>query len=164
METVCHQRRQGMKKRSLVVARLAGIALLGALIVPGCSFLGKIFGVSIESQVARFQDQLNRADRGNVYLRFHPTLTADYEAIKAPEFWEIAFPLVGSEPLSYRITIVSSEWPSDPATLIATISGPEPFGGPRDAKFVMSTDQRDWMIQELYFINADGVSWDPVVR
>jgi hypothetical protein len=153
-----------MKTRTLVVARMAGIALLGALIVPGCSFLGKIFGVSIETRIAGFLDQLNSEDRGSVYLRFHPTLTADYESIKAPEFWEEIFPLVGSDPATYRITIASSEWPSDPATLIASISGPDLFGGPRDAKFVMSTDSGDWMIQELYLINADGVSWDTVAR
>jgi hypothetical protein len=139
---------------------LAALAVVGA---SSCSIFDLFGGVSIAARISYFEGELNSSDRGLTYQQFHPTLTTAYDAIKAPAFWDTPFPVVEAGDDSYVVTTTGNP-AADPADVRATIDGPLSFGGPKVTKLVMAKDGANWMIQALYFRNADGVTWDVVVN
>lgn len=130
------------------VIRFLALALVLALAYIGCS----LFGTSIEVRIDSFLTDLND-DRSNIYLNFHPTLSADYDAIKngtLPD-WSTLFPTAGYTP--YVITGLNT---SDPTNVTGTIDESGLHGwGPKPIVFRMAKDGFDWMIEEL---DLDGVS------
>ena len=131
-----------MKKYLLRWALLAAILVLA---FGGCS----LTGVSVEDRMAQFLDDLSNTDRGDIYLNFHPDLTADYEALRGGTFlpdWETMFPTVGYVP--YSIPDLDA---SDPANVTGNISSSwdAAWPGPKPIVFRMAKDGADWMIEEL---------------
>ena len=137
-------------------------AAVAALSLSGCGIFDKITGVGIESRIASFARRLNADDRSTVYLQFHPALTTRYEELKEPTFWDEPFPVPAAADAAYRITVVSSTWPRDPAAVVASMSGPAAFGANRDVELTMAKDGKDWMIRAIYMQGNDG-GWAAVV-
>ena len=114
------------------------IILVVALSFESCS----LFGTKIDERIDSFIDNLNN-DRNSIYLNFHPSETADYNAIKNPTTtWDIWFPVVD---IPYSISNLDD---SDSDSVTSVISSSGGFG-PSGATFKMAKDGCDWMIEEL---------------
>ncbi len=128
-----------MKKYLLRWALLAAILVLA---FGGCSL-----GVSVEDRVAQFLDDLNNTDRSDIYLNFHPTLTADYAALQGGTLvdWDVPFPVAY---ISYSIPDLDT---SDSGNVTGNISSSNDaaWPGPKPIVFRMAKDGADWMIEEL---------------
>ena len=151
-----------MRRRMTRTMPLLAMALLAAFLVSGCWLFDLFGGVSITTRISDFEDELNKADRSQAYLQFHPTQTADYNAIKAAAFWDIPFPVVGVAGAAYAITVTTSSPTATPLDVRATVTGPTAFGGPKSARFVMAQDGSDWMIVDILFLDDDGVTWTSI--
>lgn len=115
------------------------IILVAVLSFDSCS----LFGVKIDERIDAFIDDLNN-DRNSIYLNFHPSGTADYNAIKAPiTSWDIWFPTGETYSLS---NLDDGDSDSVTATITSTDSG---GWGSKSAIFKMAKDGCDWMIEEL---------------
>ena len=152
-----------MNRKTTVTLRLLALAALAVVGASSCSLFDLFGGVGIAARISYFEGELNSSDRSLTYRQFHPTLTTDYDAIKAPRFWSTFFPVVATRDDPYVIT-TTGDPVANPTDVRATIDGPLSFGGPKNVKLVMAKDGSNWMIQALYFQNADGVTWDVVVN
>jgi hypothetical protein len=126
-----------MRRKSLI--GLLTIILLVSIFI-GCTQKG----TSIEDRVYQFISNLNKTDRSNAYLNFHPDISM-YDLIKPDSFWDIDFEKGG---IPYSISGLNSADPNNVTAMIdsATIAG----WGPKALRFVMRQNGSDWMIWELY--------------
>jgi hypothetical protein len=120
------------------------LAAVVVLALGGCSLVG----ISVEDRVAQFLEDLNSPDRSQIYLNFHPTLTADYGALQGGTLvaWDTVFPISGYVPYS-----IPDLDPSDPESVTGNISSANDAAwvGPKAIEFRMAQDGADWMIEEL---------------
>jgi len=123
------------------------IIFVVALSFESCS----LFGTKIDERIDAFISDLN-SDRNNIYANFHPSETADYDAIKNPTVWESWFDPAETYSLSNL-----DDGNSDSVTAVITGSG---AFGPSDATFKMAKDGFDWMIEEL---TVQGLTPVPLV-
>lgn len=132
---------------------LAAIAVVVIFAFHGCGLLG----VSIEQRVQYFESDLNDANRDDMYLNFHSTLTADYASITGDgTVFDDAF-----DPIDRNYTIVISDQ-SNPNNVIGIIDADGGgFGGPLEIYFKMAQDGLDWMIEEL---RLEGYIANPIVE
>jgi hypothetical protein len=127
-----------MNLRKTIILVLIAIAMILALF--GCGL-----GVTIEQRVQFFESDLNDANRDDMYLNFHPTLTADYGAITGDgQVFDDAFDPIDR---NYTITISDQSNPDNVVGIIVADGGG--FGGPLEIYFKMAQDGLDWMIEEL---------------
>jgi hypothetical protein len=104
-----------MKARHIFL--LIGVAAI-LVALASCSLFGI---VSIDDRIATFQSDLNSATRTAIYQDFHPTLTADYSALKDPKTTiDPLIPPVGNGP-AYVLTITDETSPS--TGVLVTITG-----------------------------------------
>ena len=132
---------------------LLAITVWMFLTLYGCDLLG----VSIEQRIQYFESDLNDANRDDMYLNFHPTLTADYGAITGDgTVFDNAFP-----PADRNYTIIISDQ-SNTDNVVGIIDADSGgFGGPLEIYFKMAQDGTDWMIEEL---RLQGYFPSPIVE
>lgn len=149
-----------MNRRVLSVVKLLALAGLVVSVLSSC-FLLDLFGddpITVAQRIQGFEDELNKADRSDMYLQFDDFATTDYDAIKASAFWETDFP-VGT---GYT-TVITDDTNTDDVRV--TIDGPVEFGGPKYYSFDMSQDIDDNnMIEGLYVTSDEGVTWVTIVE
>jgi hypothetical protein len=137
--------------------RVLSFAALGILIV--VLLVGCMFGKTLEQRIQQFADDLNLADRSDIYLNFHPTQTTDYAAIHDPAFFNSDFPLTdpGDPTDQYVIAIVDA---SNAFAVTATIDNEAQWaGGPYDAIFGMALDGLDYQIVTLQVDFGTGMGY-----
>ena len=124
-----------MRSRVTIFAVML-LAVLG-LMLSSCNL-----GVSVDQRLDAFLADLNSADRSQIYLNFHPTLTQDYDEIRNDDFpdWGILFPL-DERPYSYFNLSTA-----DTDNVTGRIEG---TGTGYDAVFVLVMDGMDWQIDNL---------------
>jgi hypothetical protein len=139
-----------MKLRKSIL--FTAIAILMLLVLHGCGL-----GVSIEQRVQYFESDLNDFSRDDMYLNFHPTLTADYGAITGVgTVFDNAFP-----PSERNYTIIITDQ-SNPNNVTGSIDADgSGFVGPLGIYFKMAQDGTDWMIEEL---RLQGYIPSPIVE
>jgi len=132
-----------------------GLGILIVFVVAGCTF-----GMTLEQRIQKFADDLNLADRSDIYLNFHPTSTVDYAEIRDTDYFGISLPPCEGGDTPYEIVIGDL---SNPAAVTATIDSTAiGFSGPYDVIFTMALDGMDYRIAKMY---ADlGAGWYYVVE
>ncbi len=109
-----------------------------------------LFGTKIDERIDSFIADLNY-DRNSIYLNFHPSETADYDAIKNVGLtWDNWFP---THSIQYSISGLDD---SDSDSVTATINS-EGVWDSEPATFKMAKDGFDWMIEELDL--PDNSTW-----
>ena len=127
-----------------------GLGILVVLVVAGCTF-----GMTLEQRIQQFADDLNLADRTDIYLNFHPTSTVDYTAIRDTDYFLTSLPklVVGDTP--YVISILDQTNPAAvTATFESTAIGPGIYG----AIFSMALDMIDYKISQLWIDYGSGMT------
>ena len=118
---------------------LVAFAAVVSFVVLGCDL-----AVTVTQRVEYFFVDLNTA-RDQLHTNFRTADPLDGDAIKAPAFWSVDFPVGDGTPYTY-----AGLDPTSPANVTATISGPPEFFGPKSITFVMVQEGMSWYIQELY--------------
>jgi hypothetical protein len=127
-----------------------GLGILVVLAVAGCSF-----GLTLEWRIQQFADDLNLADRTDIYLNFHPTSTLDYSDIRDTDYFLTSLPkLVGGD-TPYVISIIDQ---TNPAAVNATIESSAMGVGVYDAIFSMALDGMDYKIAQLWIDYGSGMT------
>ena len=127
-----------------------GLGILIVLVVAGC-----MFGMTLEQRIQQFANDLNLADRSDIYLNFHPTSTVDYTAIRDTDYFLTSLPkLVGGD-TPYVISIVDQ---TNPAAVTATFESTAIGPGIYDAIFSMALDMMDYKIAQLWINYGSGMT------
>jgi len=131
-----------MRKLALPTLLLLGLLVLAFV---GC----KPASVSVEDRIALFLSDINNANWSSIYLNFHPTLTADYNALSGTTVvdWGAVF-----EPAYAPYSILGLNT-SDPRNVAGsmTSSNDSVWPGPQPVAFRMAQYGEDWMIEEMDF-------------
>ena len=148
-----------MKARH-VVAFLIGAGVVAWALV-SCNMSG---AVSIDQRISDFQADLNTSDRSNVYQDFHPTQTAEYNALKNPlptgqggSGFDTLFPVPTP---TYSLSVINESNPSA-GVVVQVTSGP-PDGDtwtPPNLYLLLAMatyNSNDWRIVTLGDSNVQG--------
>jgi hypothetical protein len=110
------------------------------------SFIGcDLAGVTIDARIDSFIFDIN-SDRNNVYLNFHSSATADYNAIKNGTK---LLPLFPTNAIPYSRGALDTSDPNNVTTILNDGQGAVVWG-PKDAIFVMIKDGTTWYINDLW--------------
>ena len=141
------------------IVRLVAMVLLLAGVLVGCDLLGII---SIDQRITDFQGDLNKTDRTSAYLNFHPTLTADYDALKNGLTITSIFPLPDGSGTPYALT-VSSE--TDSAAVLVSVSGGPTTFAPLYLQLSMNTTgTADYRIVTLEYSTSTTFTGNPQIK
>lgn len=103
----------------------------------------------------RFETGLNQ-NREYLYMDFYESRTADYTLLQTTpvgETWDDWFPPDYPDPGTYTVTFVS-KLPGSAEGALATVSGPDPFGGPKNLELHMVRVGLDWYLERLVLDGA----------
>jgi hypothetical protein len=119
--------------------------------------------VSIDQRITDFQSDLNMTTRTSAYLNFHPTLTADYAALKDGTTITSIFPLPDGSGTAYSLTVTSE---TDSAAVLVTVSGgPTSFGSTHYLQLNMSTTGiADYRIVTLEISTSTTFTGTPQIK
>ena len=135
-----------MKLRHVLLA--AAVAVIAVGFLATCDLFTS--PVSIDQRIADFQSDLNNAVRTSAYNDFHPTMTADYNALKDGSTINTLFPVVNGG-TTYTLTVTDESSPST-GVMVTVSGGPNTFnsGSPKYLKLVMAvTGTADYRIVSL---------------
>jgi hypothetical protein len=114
-------------------------------------------GIDVHDRVSLFINQLNAADRSTINAHFDQALTLNLPLMDSA-WWNTNFPSPPDAAHLYSITLFDY---SDPANVVAAITGPPAFnsntGVPRNAVLVMSRAGTDVFIEKL-FLDLSGTA------
>jgi hypothetical protein len=137
-----------MKKSAVLIL---AISILTIIVISGCGLFSALTAVTIEDRIAMFEDELNMADRSDLYTHFHPDMSMKQQ-------WASTV-VVEASVLSYAyepfvITINSkSETGGSQTQVNASLSKSV---GTVTITFMMEEDETDvWFIREIESAGLD---------
>ena len=83
--------------------RIIGLSALAIVLL--ALLFGCAFPLTLDQRIQQFATDLNLADRSNIYLNFHSTLTVNYDAIRDPAYFDASLPPVLGGDTPYVISI-----------------------------------------------------------
>jgi hypothetical protein len=131
--------------RSLGVCRWALTTLL-LFALGSCALVG----TTRKERMMRLETGLNE-NRPQLYQDFLEDATSDYAVLQTTDVgqtWDVWFPTGYPDAETYTLTFVQFLSGADQGVL-ASVTGPAAFGGPRDLELHMARVGLDWYLVEL---------------